>query len=194
MAPPRVRGRGTRRRASTDARCPPFLQLLTPLAALARAGATPATLARSTGLGVAIGLCPLLGAPFPLCLLACVVARLLSLPLSPPATLLGNAASLPGELALLVPFIRAGAWVAGVPAPALSPAALREALWRDPRSLARPLAGALAVWAASVPIVTAAVAAALRPAVAALSARASPPPRATPDVEASAETAPLRVR
>lgn len=190
---------GRRRQAAGGRRPPPRPrpQLLTPLAALARAGATPATLARSTGLGVAIGLCPLLGAPFPLCVLACLVARAVAAPLSAPALLLGNAASLPGELALLVPFIRAGAYVAGVPAPALSPAALREALWKHPRALARPLAGAVAVWAVSIPIVAATVAALLAPAVAALAAaRGSPPPRAAPDVERAgdSEAAPLRGR
>lgn len=96
--------------------------------------------------------------------------------LNVPATLIGNAVSLPFQVVLLVPFLRAGARLTGARLPRLSPAALRRALWKHPRSLADVIAGALIVWLAAAIVTAVAVAAALTPALSALAARASPPP------------------
>lgn len=160
-----------------------------PLLALARAGTAPRTLARSFALGFAVGTCPLLGAPLPL--LACVLtlSRWLSppgaaaAPLNAPALLLGNAASFPVEAALLLPYVRAGAWATGTALPPLSPAALRRELWHNPRSLVDVLAGACGVWLVSVPFVAAAVARLVEPAIGALAARTAAPPPQAADVE-----------
>lgn len=93
-----------------------------------------------------------------------------------PAALIGNAVSLPFQVALLVPFLRAGARVTGGRLPRLSPAALRRALWHDPRSLADALAGALLVWVFAATVAAFGVAAVLTPALSALAARTGPPP------------------
>lgn len=166
---------------------------------LARSGASsPRTLARSVGLGFAIGLCPAVGAPMLILVGVLAASRLLqkkrtflsvvSLPpppaLNAPALLVGNAISLPAELLMLGPYLKAGRFLreafgggaggtggggggaggsgsssggggGGAAAAALVAAAKEHAR--------RSLPAALFVWALSVPLVCAGVAALLEP-------------------------------
>ena len=172
-----------------------------PLVARARAGASPRSLARAAGVGFAVGLCPLLGAPLPILLALLLAARCASIPLNPAALLIGNAMSFPAVAALLVPYVRLGARVTRTPLPPLSPADLRRALWSSPRELASVVGGALLCWAVSVPVVAAVVARVSEPFLAALAAGGgtSPPPAAAAGAAGrrggdDVERAPLRAR
>ena len=124
-------------------------------------------------------MCPIPGAPLPLLAATALLARCTcgrDASLNLPAALIGNAVSLPFQVALLVPFLRAGARVSGGRLPRLSPAALRRALWHDPRSLTDVLAGALLVWVGVAVVAAFAVAAVLTPALAALATSSAPLP------------------
>ena len=72
-------------------------------------GMTPERLALCIGLGIAIGLVPALGTTTLLCALAAFLFRL-----NLPAIQLVNYFVYPLQLALLIPFIRAGEWLFGV--------------------------------------------------------------------------------
>lgn len=86
----------------------PFLELL-------KQGVTPEKLALTVALGISLGVIPVIGSTTMLCTLAA-----LSLRLNLPAILLVNGVVYPLQLALLVPFLRAGAWMFRVDGPKLS--------------------------------------------------------------------------
>ena len=172
-------------------------QAVEPLISLARSGASsPKTLARSVGLGFAIGLCPAVGAPMVILIVVLAASRLLlrkrtlfsivSLPpppaLNAPALLVGNAVSLPAELLILGPYLKAGRLLreafgsrregaaplggggGGSGSGSGSSGALASAALAAAKDHARrSLPAALFVWALSVPLVCLGVAALLEP-------------------------------
>ena len=85
-------------------------RIVLPLIGLLRQGITPEKLAISIAVGVTLGVTPVLGSTTMLCLLAAAALRL-----NLPAIQLVNFLVYPLQLALLVPFIRIGAWVFSAP-------------------------------------------------------------------------------
>ena len=79
----------------------PFLELL-------RQGISPEKLALTIALGLMLGVIPVLGSTTLLCALAAA-----SLRLNLPAIQLVNGLAWPLQLALYIPFLRAGAWLFG---------------------------------------------------------------------------------
>jgi uncharacterized protein (DUF2062 family) len=76
---------------------------------------SPEKIALTVALGMSIGVIPIIGSTTMLCTLAAVTLRL-----NLPAILLVNGAVYPLQLALIVPFLRAGAWAFGVEGPKLT--------------------------------------------------------------------------
>ena len=116
----------------------PFLDLL-------RQGITPEKLALTIALGVVLGVTPVLGSTTILC-----AAAALALRLNLPAIQLVNGLTYPLQIAMIVPFLKAGAWVFGDQATKLSIGELltlvRTDLWRTVASLWTATLHALAVW------------------------------------------------
>jgi len=79
----------------------PFLELL-------RQGITPEKVALTIALGLALGVTPVIGSTTLLC-----TAAALALRLNLPAIQLVNGMAYPLQLILIVPFLRAGAWLFG---------------------------------------------------------------------------------
>jgi hypothetical protein len=79
----------------------PFLELL-------RQGLTPEKIAFTIALGITLGVTPVVGSTVLLCTLAAIVFQL-----NLPAIQLVNCLVYPLQLALLVPFLRIGAWLFG---------------------------------------------------------------------------------
>jgi uncharacterized protein (DUF2062 family) len=79
----------------------PFLDLL-------RQGITPEKVALTIALGLALGVTPVIGSTTLLCTLAAIVLKL-----NLPAIQLVNGVVYPLQLALIIPFLRAGAWLFG---------------------------------------------------------------------------------
>lgn len=135
---------------------------------MARAGASsPRTLARSFGVGFAVGLCPVVGLPMPVLFLVLAASKFSSSSMiNAPALLVGNAVSLPAELLMLGPYLRTGrilreTFYGGAegkvnPSSSSLVAAARE-------HARRSVPAALFVWAATVPLVALGVARALEP-------------------------------
>jgi uncharacterized protein (DUF2062 family) len=71
-----------------------------------RQGVTPARLALTLALGIAIGCLPVVGIPTALCAVLAVALRL-----NLPAIQAANYAVMPLQLALIVPFARLGGWL-----------------------------------------------------------------------------------
>jgi uncharacterized protein (DUF2062 family) len=90
-------------------------KLIQPFIELLKQGVTPEKIALTVALGISIGVIPILGSTTMLCTLAAVCLRL-----NLPAILLVNGVVYPLQLILLVPFLRAGAWVFRVDGPRLS--------------------------------------------------------------------------
>jgi uncharacterized protein (DUF2062 family) len=79
----------------------PFLDLL-------RQGITPEKVALTIALGLALGVTPVIGSTTLLCTFAAIVLKL-----NLPAIQLVNGVVYPLQLILIVPFLRAGAWLFG---------------------------------------------------------------------------------
>ena len=83
-------------------------KLVGPLFDLLRQGVTPEKIALTIALGVTLGVTPLLGSATLLCTAAALLLRL-----NLPAIQIVNGVVYPLQLILLVPFLRAGAWLFG---------------------------------------------------------------------------------
>ena len=83
-------------------------RVVRPLVGLLRQGITPEKIALSVAMGITLGVTPVLGSTVLLCTLAAIVFRL-----NLPAIQLVNWLVYPLQLALLVPFLRMGAWMFG---------------------------------------------------------------------------------
>jgi uncharacterized protein (DUF2062 family) len=119
-------------------------------------GISPERLALCIGLGIALGLAPALGTTTLLCTLAAFLFRL-----NLPAIQLVNYFVYPLQLALLIPFIRAGEWMFGVESLNLSLESIRQMmkadLWKTVISLWTATMRALMVWLLIAPVVVALV-------------------------------------
>jgi len=90
-------------------------KLIQPFIELLKQGVTPEKIALTIALGMSLGVIPVIGSTTMLCTLAALTLRL-----NLPAILLINGVVYPLQLTLLVPFLRAGAWVFRVEGPKLS--------------------------------------------------------------------------
>ena len=97
----------------------PFLDLL-------RQGITPEKIALTIALGLALGVTPVIGSTTLLCTLAAAALRL-----NLPAIQLVNGLAYPLQLALIVPFLRGGAWLFETRLPALTVGGLFEQIRSD---------------------------------------------------------------
>lgn len=151
-------------------------RLLQPVVRLLRQGVTPEKIALSIALGVTLGVFPLIGSTTLLCAGAAFAFRL-----NLAAIQLVNYLVYPLQLALLIPFLRAGSSLAGTPA-AFSLSQILELSRSDvPRAVSTLCAatlGAVALWALLCPVVAAAIYFTLAPALRRLAAamnRSGPP-------------------
>ena len=126
------------------------------LIAFLKMGITPERLALSIALGIALGLVPALGITTLLCTLAAFLFRL-----NLPAIQLANYFVYPLQLALLIPFIRAGEWLFGVESLNLSfeliQRMMKADLWDTVISLWAATMRAVVVWLLIAPVVVALV-------------------------------------
>ena len=95
-------------------------RLVQPILDLLRQGVTPEKIALSVALGIALGVFPVIGMTTILCALAALVLRL-----NLPAIQIVNYFVYPLQIALLLPFYRAGQWLFGAPHAQLSLAQIR---------------------------------------------------------------------
>lgn len=142
-------------------------RLLDPLARQLTQGVTPERLALALALGVVLGALPVLGATTALCAVAGVTLRL-----NQPAIQVANYVAYPLQLALYLPFFRAGAWIFGEPPVAFTLAEVRAALERDLLGTVATWAGAnlraVVAWAIVAPLAALLLRLALRPLLARL--------------------------
>jgi uncharacterized protein (DUF2062 family) len=117
-------------------------------------GITPERLALCIGLGIALGLTPALGTTTLLCALAAFLFRL-----NLPAMQLVNYFVYPLQLALLIPFIRAGEWLFGVNSLNLSLELIQRMVkanfWDTVISLCSATIRAVIVWMLIAPLIVA---------------------------------------
>jgi len=121
-------------------------KLLLPFLDLLRQGITPEKIALTIALGLALGVIPVIGSTTLLCTGAALALRL-----NLPAIQLVNAVVYPLQLILIVPFLRAGAWMfgdAGVGALTLSRLIelVRNGVWHAIATLWSATLHALVAW------------------------------------------------
>ena len=142
-------------------------RLLDPLARQLTQGVSPGRLALALALGIVLGTFPVLGATTALCALAGVALRL-----NQPAIQVANYVAYPLQLALFLPFFRAGAWLFGAPPVPFTLADVKASLARDAWGTVAAYAGAnlraVVAWALVAPVAAAALRLALRPLLARL--------------------------
>jgi len=145
-------------------------KIVDPIARQLTQGVSPSKLALAVALGVVLGAFPVLGATTALCALAGVALRL-----NQPAIQAANYVAYPLQLALYVPFFRAGARLFGLPPLAFTVADVQRQLTSDPWGTIAAYAGANAravvAWAVIAPVAALAVYAVLRSVLARASAR-----------------------
>jgi uncharacterized protein (DUF2062 family) len=121
-------------------------RVVAPLAAQLRQGVTPRALALALALGLTIGAFPVLGTTTVLCALVAAGLRL-----NQPAIQVANYAAYPLQLALLLPFFHAGAWLFGATPVPFTLGEIRAAVAADALGALRRYAGAnvraAAAWA-----------------------------------------------
>lgn len=122
-----------------------YRKLIQPFLDLLKQGVTPEKIALTVALGVSLGVTPVIGSTTMLCTLTAVALRL-----NLPAILLVNGAVYPLQLTLLVPFLRAGAWLFRVGGPKLTIGEIfhliRSNVWHAIATLWIATIHALAVW------------------------------------------------
>jgi uncharacterized protein (DUF2062 family) len=128
-------------------------RVVDPLVRQLTLGVSPGSLALALALGATVGILPLLGIATPACVLIAAALRL-----NQPAIQVANYLVYPIQLALYVPFLRAGAWLFGQPAPAFTLAQVRAELsadlWGTVGHYAWANTRALGVWAVlAIPVV-----------------------------------------
>ena len=120
-------------------------KLIQPFIDLLRQGVTPEKIALTVALGISLGVTPVIGSTTMLCTLAAVALRL-----NLPAIMLVNGAVYPLQIILLVPFLRAGAWMFRVDGPNLTIGEIfnliRANVWHATATLWIATVHALAVW------------------------------------------------
>jgi uncharacterized protein (DUF2062 family) len=125
-----------------------YRKLVQPFIDLLRQGVTPEKIALTVALGISLGVTPVIGSTTMLCTLAAVALRL-----NLPAILLVNGAVYPLQLILLVPFLRAGAWMFRVDGPKITIGEIfnliRANVWHATTTLWIATMHALVVWLAA---------------------------------------------
>jgi uncharacterized protein (DUF2062 family) len=120
-------------------------KLIQPFIELLKQGVTPEKIALTIALGISLGVIPVIGSTTMLCTLAAVTLRL-----NLPAILLVNGVVYPLQLMLLVPFLRAGAWIFRVDSPKLSIGQIfnliRANVWHATTTLWIATMHALVIW------------------------------------------------
>lgn len=126
-------------------------QIVVPIVALLRHGATPEKLALSLALGLALGVFPILGTTTALCAIAALALRL-----NLPAIQIANYVVYPAQIALLIPFFRFGEKLFGAPRLPLSIAEIvkmfRANYWHATQFLWTTTWHAVAAWTLAAPI------------------------------------------
>jgi uncharacterized protein (DUF2062 family) len=121
-----------------------------PILDLLRQGVTPEKLALSLALGIAIGVFPVLGTTTALCALVALILRL-----NLPAIQIVNYFAYPAQIALLIPFFRAGEKLFGAPHLPLSVpqivAAVHVSIWGATRFLWTTIWHAAVAWCLVAP-------------------------------------------
>jgi uncharacterized protein (DUF2062 family) len=122
-----------------------------PILELLRQGVTPEKIALSVVLGVALGVFPMVGATTTLCALAALILRL-----NLPAIQIVNYFVYPLQIALLIPFFKAGEKLFRAPHLSLSVAQIyamaHASLWGAARSLWTTTWHAVVVWSLLAPV------------------------------------------
>jgi uncharacterized protein (DUF2062 family) len=125
-----------------------------PIVELLRQGVTPEKMALSLALGVALGVFPVLGTTTALCALVALLWRL-----NLPAIQIVNYFVYPLQIALLIPFFRAGEKLFGAPHLPLSAsqilAAVHASFWSATRFLWTTIWHAAAAWCLIAPLLLA---------------------------------------
>ena len=133
-----------------------YRKLIQPFIDLLKQGVTPEKIALTVALGVSLGVTPVIGSTTMLCTLAAVTLRL-----NLPAILLVNGAVYPLQLMLLVPFLRAGAWVFRAAGPRLTIVEIfnliRANVWHATTTLWIATMHALVIWLVAGCVVSAIV-------------------------------------
>lgn len=159
--------------AGADAR--PFWRrwLLEPLVAQLRQGIAPDEIALTLAFAATLGVFPILGTTTLLCAAVAAVLRL-----NQPLMQLANYLVYPAQLALLLPFCRAGEWLLGQPGlPVFSAGELAARLRAGPLQFLIDYGlfalGGVAAWTLVAPVCAAAIYFALRPPLRRLARRRS---------------------
>jgi uncharacterized protein (DUF2062 family) len=120
-------------------------KLIQPFVELLKQGVSPEKIALTIALGITLGVTPVIGSTTMLCTLAAVTLRL-----NLPAILLVNGVVYPLQLTLLIPFLRAGAWIFRVDGPKLSIGQIfnliRANVWHATTTLWIATMHALVIW------------------------------------------------
>ncbi len=122
-----------------------YRKLIQPFLELLKQGVSPEKIALTVALGIMLGVTPVIGSTTMLCTLAAVALRL-----NLPAIMLVNGAVYPLQLTLLIPFLRAGAWMFRVDGPKLTVveifSLIRANVWHAIATLWIATMHALVVW------------------------------------------------
>ena len=152
-------------------------RVVTPLVNQLKQGITPEKLALTIALGGLIAVFPILGSTTILCGLAAVALRL-----NQPIIQLVNYLAYPLQLALLIPFYRAGEWLLGRPPVPLNIPMLFERFAADVGKFFADFGmiavGGILVWLITAPLATGAIYFIVRPLLRTLAARIQNPLRA----------------
>jgi uncharacterized protein (DUF2062 family) len=120
-------------------------KLIQPFIELLKQGVSPEKIALTVALGISLGVIPVLGTTTMLCTLAAITLRL-----NLPAIMLVNGLVYPLQLILLIPFLRAGAWMFGAAGPKLSVGdifnLIRANVWHAIAALWIATMHALVIW------------------------------------------------
>lgn len=112
---------------------------------LLQQGITPEKIALTLAVGLALGVTPVIGSTTLLCAGAAALLRL-----NLPAIQLVNGLAYPLQLLLIIPFLRAGAWLFRSPLPQLTESSLlaliRSGVWHTIATLWSATLHALVIW------------------------------------------------
>ena len=126
-------------------------RLVRPILDLLRQGVTPEKIALSVALGAALGIIPVLGWSTTLCAIAAIFLRL-----NLPAIQIVNYSVYPVQLALIIPFFRAGEILFGAPHLPLSAsqvvAMVRASVWGSIGFLWTTTWHAMVAWCLAAPV------------------------------------------
>jgi uncharacterized protein (DUF2062 family) len=122
-----------------------YRKLIRPFVELLQQGMSPEKIALTIALGISLGVIPVIGSTTTLCTLAALTLRL-----NLPAIMLINGVVYPLQLTLLIPFLRAGAWLFRVEGPKLTIVQIfkmiRANVWHATVTLFSATMHALVVW------------------------------------------------